>query len=173
MNVKSISMSWHDDGSVQWRHNERDGVLNRQPHDCSLNRLFRRRSKKTSKLHVTGLVRGIHRSPVNSPHKGPVTWKTFPFDDVIMYCTFFTETEILDVQEPLMEDCCTVYCDGYSEEKVQVDILVNSPLDKMASVSQTVFSDAFLWMKSFVFRLKFHWSLFLRVQLTITHHWFR
>ena len=29
-------------------------------------------------------VRGIHRSPVNSPHKGPVARKTFPFDDVIM-----------------------------------------------------------------------------------------
>ena len=36
-------------------------------------------------------VRGIHRSPVNSPHKGPVTRKIFPFDDVIMikfsYCS--------------------------------------------------------------------------------------
>ena len=29
-------------------------------------------------------VRGIHRGPVNSPHKGPVTRKVFPFDDVIM-----------------------------------------------------------------------------------------
>ena len=29
-------------------------------------------------------VRGIHRRPVNSPHKGPVTQKMFPFDDVIM-----------------------------------------------------------------------------------------
>ena len=29
-------------------------------------------------------VRGIHRSPVNSPHKWPVTRKMFPFDDVIM-----------------------------------------------------------------------------------------
>ena len=29
-------------------------------------------------------VRGIHRGPVNSPHKWPVTRKTFPFDDVIM-----------------------------------------------------------------------------------------
>ena len=29
-------------------------------------------------------VRGIHRSPVNSPHKRPVTRKMFPFDDVIM-----------------------------------------------------------------------------------------
>ena len=29
-------------------------------------------------------VRGIHQSPVNSPHKGPVTRKRFRFDDVIM-----------------------------------------------------------------------------------------
>ena len=29
-------------------------------------------------------VRGIHRSPVNSPHKGPVSRKMFPFDDVII-----------------------------------------------------------------------------------------
>ena len=33
-------------------------------------------------------VRGIHRRPMNSLHKGPVTRKMFPFDDVIM-CTFF------------------------------------------------------------------------------------
>ena len=32
-------------------------------------------------------VRGIHRGPVNSPHKWPVTRKMFPFDDVIMLCT--------------------------------------------------------------------------------------
>ena len=29
-------------------------------------------------------MRGIHRGPVNSPHKRPVTRKMFPFDDVIM-----------------------------------------------------------------------------------------
>ena len=29
-------------------------------------------------------VRGIHRGPVNSPHKRPVSRKMFPFDDVIM-----------------------------------------------------------------------------------------
>ena len=42
------------------------------------------RSKKTSKLRVTGL-RGIHRWPVNSSHKWPVTRKIFPFDDVIVW----------------------------------------------------------------------------------------
>ena len=34
-------------------------------------------------------VRGIHRWPVNSPHKGPVTRKMFPFDDVIMVMLCF------------------------------------------------------------------------------------
>ena len=45
------------DGNValHWRHNDHDGVSNHQPHGCLLNRLFRRRSKKTSKLRVTGL----------------------------------------------------------------------------------------------------------------------
>ena len=33
-------------------------------------------------------VRGIHRWPMNSPHKGPVMQKTFPFDDVIIYPAF-------------------------------------------------------------------------------------
>ena len=48
--------------SLQWRHNERDGVSNRQPHDCLLSRLFRLISKKTSKLRVTGLC--ARNSPV-------------------------------------------------------------------------------------------------------------
>ena len=44
--------------ALQWCHHERDGVSNHQPHDCLLNRLFRRRSKKTSKHCVTGLCVG-------------------------------------------------------------------------------------------------------------------
>ena len=38
--------------------------------------------------------------------------------------------------------------------------------DKMDAISQTTFSNAFSWMKIFEFLFKFHWSLFLRVQLT-------
>ena len=48
--------------TLQWRHNELTGVSNHQPHDWLLNRLFTRRSKKTSKLRVTGLCVG--NSPV-------------------------------------------------------------------------------------------------------------
>ena len=40
-------------------------------------------------------VRGIHRWPVNSPHKGPVTRKMFPFDDVIMSRKTMTEMMII------------------------------------------------------------------------------
>ena len=47
---------------LQWRHNGHDGVSKHQPHNCLLNRLFRRRSKKTSKLRVTSLCEG--NSPV-------------------------------------------------------------------------------------------------------------
>ena len=43
---------------ILWRHNERDGVSNPRRLDCLLNRLFRRRSKKTSKLCVTCLCEG-------------------------------------------------------------------------------------------------------------------
>ena len=43
----------------------------------------------------------------------------------------------------------------------------------MTAVPQTMFSNAFSWMKMYEFRLKFHLSLFLRFQLTIFQHWFR
>ena len=45
-------------GSLQWRHNCRDGVSNHQPDDCLLNRLLRSRSKKTLKPRITGLCAG-------------------------------------------------------------------------------------------------------------------
>ena len=61
------SLQWFNI-ALQWRHNGRDNVSNHQPHDCILNRLFRRRSKKTSKLRVTGLCAG------NSPETGGPRW---------------------------------------------------------------------------------------------------
>ena len=45
-----IVINW----SLQWRHNKRGGVFNHWSHDCLLNSLFNRRSKKTSKLRVIG-----------------------------------------------------------------------------------------------------------------------
>ena len=48
--------------SLQWSHNERDGVSNHQRLDCLLDILFGCRSKKTSKICVTCLCEGS--SPV-------------------------------------------------------------------------------------------------------------
>ena len=71
-----------DIDSLQWSHNGHDGVSSHQPHHCLVTSLFRRRSKKTSKLcfcEGNSLVTG------ESPHKGPTTRKMSPFDDVIMF----------------------------------------------------------------------------------------
>ena len=54
----------HSQISLRWRHNGHDCVSNHQPRHCLLNRLFERRSKKTSKHRVTGLCEG------NSPGTG-------------------------------------------------------------------------------------------------------
>ena len=59
--------------TILWRHNGSDSVSNHQPHDCLLSRLFRRISKKTSKLCVTGFFVG------NSPGTG---------DEVIMVAIY-------------------------------------------------------------------------------------
>ena len=45
--------------------------------------------------------------------------------------------------------------------------------DKMNAILQTTFSSALCRTKMFEFRLNFHCSLFLRVQLTIFQHWCR
>ena len=82
--IYDMDIELHPMVTLQWRHINHGGVWNHQPHGCLLNRLFRRRSKKTSKLRVTGLCVGNSPGPVNSPHKGPVTRKMVPFDDVIM-----------------------------------------------------------------------------------------
>ena len=55
MYIEYIRLNDICQNTLQWRHNERDGVSNHQRLDCLLNRLFRGRSKKTLKLRVTGL----------------------------------------------------------------------------------------------------------------------
>ena len=45
-------------------------------------------------------VRGIHRWPVNSPHKWPVSRKMFPFDDVIMHAVA-TSATLVEAQAQL------------------------------------------------------------------------
>ena len=53
-----FGVSGDHEQALQWRHNECDGVSNHRRLHGLLNRLFRRRSKKTSKFRVTGLCEG-------------------------------------------------------------------------------------------------------------------
>ena len=84
--IVDIAILWSRNIPLHWCHNDHDSVSYHQPHGYLLNRLFRRRSKKTSKFRVTGLCVGNSPGPVNSPHKGPVMRKMFPFHDVIILC---------------------------------------------------------------------------------------
>ena len=65
-------------------------------------------------------------------------------------------------------------CPAVAGSKVSITSnLTHWGRDKMAAIFQTTFSKGFSWMKMYQFRLTFHWSLFLGVQLTIFQHWFR
>ena len=66
---------------LQWRHNEHNGISNHRCLDSLLNSLFRCRSKKTSKLCITGLC-----EPVTGgfPTQRANNTEMLPFDDVIM-----------------------------------------------------------------------------------------
>ena len=50
-------------------------------------------------------VWGIHRRPVNSPHKWPVTRKMFPFDDIIMYWWFNASAPTVQSMNPFISSC--------------------------------------------------------------------
>ena len=72
------------------------------------------------------------------------------------------------------EMACIVLPTVTTHQILITSIFVNTlSRDKMADISQTTFWNAFSWMKICKFRLRFHWRLFLRVQLTIFQHWFR
>ena len=86
--------------SLPWRHNEHDSVSNHQPHECLLIRLIGADQRKHQSSASLAFVRGIHRRPVNSPHKGPVTRKMFPFDDVIMYCYYHICPRYFLIEDP-------------------------------------------------------------------------
>ena len=52
-------------------------------------------------------VRGIHRWPVNSFHKGPVTRKMFPFDDIIVRKEITHNIELFSI---LVKACIAFDC---------------------------------------------------------------
>ena len=107
-----LNKCWHiaswavrviSDSTLQWRHNDCDGVSNHLRFDCLFNRLFKRGSKKYYTPASLAFVIWIHRWPgwpVESPHKGPVTRTMFPFDAVFMKYTHFCSIKYIWKMSP-------------------------------------------------------------------------
>ena len=90
--------------TLRWRHNGRDNVSNTSltiVYSTVYSDAHQRKHQSSASL---AFVWGIHRRPVNSPHKWPVTRKMFPFDDVIMIGmitdTFWSALYLLTPQTP-------------------------------------------------------------------------
>ena len=80
----SVARWYQSTCDLWWCHNEHDDVSNHQPHDFYSTVYSGADQRKHQSSASLAFVWGIDRWPVNSPHKGPVTRKMFPFDDVIM-----------------------------------------------------------------------------------------
>ena len=80
--------------SIRWRHNEWVGVSNTSSMIVCANVYSGADHRKHQSSSSMAFVREFHRWPVKSPHKGPVTRKMFPFDDVIMMVTWCTDAHI-------------------------------------------------------------------------------
>ena len=119
---------------LQWRHNGHNGVSNHQPHDCLLNRLFRRRSKKTSKLCVTGLCAG------NSPVTGE-----FP-------AQMASNAENISIWWRHHETIATSSRGQCGRDKTK---RVKLSRDKMVTVLQTTFSDSICFDQSYILTKSF------------------
>ena len=118
---------------MQWRHNERDGVSNLRRLDCLLNCLFSSRSKKTSKLCLTGLCVGNSQVTGEFPAQRAGNAEMFPFYDVIISAF---RVKIL-----------------FTKKKSHISNIHNSMFDHDMTISRTYTTKVVCWrMFSIVFR---------------------
>ena len=92
-------LRWLFRRTLQWRHNELDGVSNHQPDDCLLNRLFKRRSKKTSKFRVTGLCVVTGEFPAqraSNAENVSIWWRHHEFDAFYLAAAPWAHTDLFD-----------------------------------------------------------------------------
>ena len=86
-------------------------------------------------------VRGIHWWPVNSPHKGPVTRKKFPFDDVFMcFCPEVFKQHFLKkiIQELFKSSIKHDYLIWFNRKFINLNLIFTSFINKL-SILLTIF----------------------------------
>ena len=123
-------------------------------------------------------VRGIHRSPVNSPHKGQ--WRGALMFSLIWLSKQWWGWWFEALSCPLWRHCNVMTGDWwgksigeFASQRAKMPSFNTLRPRQMDAISQMTFLNAFSWMKMHEFRLIFHWSLFLWFELTIFQHWFR
>ena len=116
---------------------------------------------------VQRTIRAYHKQPCNVEF-----WR--------IHCYWPERTVEWKVELPVIWDAVTLMrrnCNGSFVKVICVSVadisLTHWDRDKMDAISQTTISNAFSWMTMYEFWLRFHWTLFLGVQLTISQHWFR
>ena len=122
-----------------------------KPHDCLPNRLSgadQRKHQSSASLAFVTVEFPAQRA--SNAENVSIWWRHHGYQDSILH----------------MQTTTTSGVDGLAW-------LTHWDRDEIDAILQRTFSNAFSWMKMFEFRLKFHWNLFPRVQLTIIHHWFR
>ena len=125
-------------------------------------------------------VRGIHRSPVNSPHKG--RWRGALVVSLIWTWTnnWANNREAGDFRRHRAhyDDALMWHGDGMKmisaililfdgNPRPTVEFITRSDRDKMAAIYQTTFWNGLSWMKMYKMWSLLHYRLFLRSELTI------
>ena len=93
--------------------------------------------------------------------------------EVINHCSFPPGVCTYSAGHPQGDIACTWGMGGVSgsshQHNVRRTLQVSRGLEKIADNLNTTFSDAYSWMKMFIFWFQFHWSLFLWIQLIVSH----
>ena len=124
---------------------------------------FIRRSKKNQSSASLAFVRGIHRSPVGSPHKGPVT-RHHEMDSFINSWSTALPSHWWSGQ------VLSTWNKKNSPQNYQDAVHLNTSIPKQNCRRHF---PMYLLFKNIEFLFKFHWNLFWRVRLTISHNWSR
>ena len=119
--------------ALQWRHNGCDSVSNHQPRDCLLKRLFRRRSKKTSKLRVTGLCAG------NSPGTGEFpTQMASNAEKCFLFMTSSWRNFFAHIQRFVINISCSVPMNTYWGKHIGLYVNAFFRTNRIKSLAMTV-----------------------------------
>ena len=167
VSIFMAGLSSHNHSTAcQWRHNGRDGVSNHWRLECLFKRLFRRRSKKTSKLCIAGPCAG------NSPVTGefPAQRASNAENVFIWWChhgMWISNTEISFTQPwrhwliETIDPCSRSHvtnasqfpwhrlCDTYITYQIRKSKLIYLALEPMIQVllnfSPNIYHDLFAW----------------------------